>query len=212
MPLVRRVLLAIMVALGTAAPAAAAPTQADPPSFGPNVVVFDPSMPTSAIQAAFDAVLAQQVSNQFGTQRNAFLFKPGTYGSPSQPLALQVGYYTSVAGLGGSPNDVTINGTINVYNQCLGPNACTALVNFWRSVENLSIVVPAGKNEIWAVSQAAPLRRVHVTGNLFLFDFQSAPGFSSGGFIACSMIRTNGMTRWPTMRIVSHGAASSVRK
>ena len=77
-----------------------------PQSLGPNVLVFDPSMPTSQIQATVDAVAAQQVPNQFGPQRYALLFKPGTYGSAAQPLNFQVGYYTTVAGLGASPGDV----------------------------------------------------------------------------------------------------------
>src|SRR5207247_9663340 len=90
-----------------------------------------------------------------------------TYGSPADPLNFQVGYYTDVAGLGSSPGDVTINGTIDVYNQCF-PDGCTALVNFWRSLSNLTIDV-AGKGgcqfgEFWATSQAAPMRRVHVNG------------------------------------------------
>jgi hypothetical protein len=153
---------------------------------GPSVFVFDPTMSTSQIQATVDKVLGQQIDNEFGTQRYAFLFKPGVYGSASAPLHIQLGYYTSVLGLGASPDDVTINGTINVYNRCLGPGNCTALVNFWRSVENLSVKV-AGKTEFWATSQAAPLRRVHISGNLFLFDYQSRPGYSSGGFIADSL-------------------------
>src|SRR5512133_3101725 len=56
------------------------------PGLGQNVLVFDPSMPTAQIQAAVDAVAAEQVSNQFGTQRYALLFKPGTYGSVDEPL------------------------------------------------------------------------------------------------------------------------------
>ena len=40
--------------------------------------------------------------------------------------------------------------------------------------------------EFWAVSQASPMRRVHVNGNVTLFDFCSNPNFSSGGFIADS--------------------------
>jgi hypothetical protein len=44
----------------------------------------------------------------------------------------------------------------------------------------------ATSTEFWAVSQAAPIRRVHVNGNLFLFDYCSGPGFVSGGFIADS--------------------------
>ncbi len=106
---------------------AAAPAQ---PNFGPNVYIFNPSMPQSQIQATVNAVANQQVSNQFGTQRYALLFEPGTYGSSTNPLNFQVGYYTAVAGLGLSPSDVVINGSIDVYNQCLGTNNCTALVNF----------------------------------------------------------------------------------
>src|SRR6201988_4693067 len=159
------------------------------PDFGPNVYIFDPSMSQSAIQATVDAVATQQVSNQFGTQRYALLFEPGTYGTSATPLIFQVGYYTTVAGLGASPSDVTINGAINVSNQCFGPGNCTALVNFWRSLSNLTINVTTtsactSSAEFWAVSQAAPIRRVQINGNLFLFDYCSGPGFASGGFIA----------------------------
>ena len=60
------------------------------PDFGPNVTIFDPSMPGSAIQSAFDAVQATQAppvtgkpytsgTGQFNTVRHAFLFKPGSY-------------------------------------------------------------------------------------------------------------------------------------
>jgi hypothetical protein len=52
------------------------------------------------------------------------------------PLTFQVGYI-EVTGLGRSPGDVTINGSIDVYSQCLpsspGTSNCTALINFWRS-------------------------------------------------------------------------------
>src|SRR5580692_7192115 len=109
------------------------------PNFGANVFVFTPSTPQSTIQATVDAVATTQVSNQFGTQRYAFLFEPGTYGSVANPLIFQVGYYTTVAGLGLSPSAVTINGAVNVSNQCDSSGSCTALVNFWRSLSNLTI-------------------------------------------------------------------------
>jgi hypothetical protein len=107
---------------------------------GPNVLVFDPSiprsldpaMPQTQIQSAVDTIAAQQLTNQFGTQRFALLFKPGTYGSATDPLNFQVGYYTEVAGLGQNPADVVINGSVNVYNQCDANNSCIALNNFWR--------------------------------------------------------------------------------
>ena len=104
------------------------------PDFGPNVTIFDPSMPASDIQAALDKALQQQVSNQFGSQRYAFLFKPGQYS-----VDAQLGYYTSVAGLGLSPDDVTINGEVRVEGQQQPNGSSSALVNFWRSAENLSV-------------------------------------------------------------------------
>ena len=132
----------------------------------------------------------QQVSNQFGTQRYALLFKPGTYGSATEPLNFQVGYYTAVAGLGQSPNDVVINGSVYVRNQCDG-GSCIALNNFWRSLSNLTINVTTPgfgcySGEFWAVSQAAPMRRVHVNGLTTLMDYCTGPSFASGGFIADS--------------------------
>src|SRR3954451_11116162 len=183
-------MLCALLMAGGGASAAARPHER-PPDLGPNVKIFDPSMSTSQIQAAVDAIAAEQVPNQFGTQRYALLFMPGTYGSPAQPLNFQVGYYTEVAGLGASPEDVHVVGTIDSYNQCFGPGDCTALVNFWRSVSNLTIDV-AGKSgcqsgEFWATSQAAPLRRVHVNGFATLMDYCTGPSYASGGFIADSL-------------------------
>ena len=167
--------------------------RAGEPDFGPDVYVFTPSMPQSQIQATVDAIASQQVSNQFGTQRYALLFEPGTYGSAADPLNFQVGYYTEVAGLGAAPGDVTVNGTIDVYNQCFAANNCIALDNFWRSLSNLTINVtgsPAARPAPTSgpCRQAAPMRRVAVTGgNLSLMDYCTAgPQFASGGFIADS--------------------------
>ncbi len=162
---------------------------AAPPDVGPNVLIFDPGMPTSQIQATLDAVANQQVDNEFGAQRYALLFKPGTYGSVATPLIFQVGYYTEVHGLGASPSDVVINGSVNVYNRCLSVNNCVALVNFWRSLSNLTINATnsggcRATTNFWAVSQGAPMRRVHVNGSFSLMDYCSAPSFASGGFIA----------------------------
>jgi hypothetical protein len=180
---------ALALSGAVSASTAAKPAPAGP-DFGPNVKIFDPSMSTSQIKATLDAISTQQLSNQFGTERYALLFMPGTYGSPTDPLNVQLGYYEDVAGLGSTPNDVTINGTIDVYNQCFS-DGCTALVNFWRSVSNLTIAV-AGKSgcqtgEFWATSQAAPLRRVHVNGATTLMDYCTGPSYASGGFIADSL-------------------------
>src|SRR5689334_21400695 len=45
--------------------------------FGPNVLVFRPSMPAAEMQAQIDRVYAAQQNNQFGPARNALLFAPG---------------------------------------------------------------------------------------------------------------------------------------
>jgi hypothetical protein len=183
----------LLTTLSIFAPASAHPPAAGPPDFGPNVLVFDPGMPLGQIQAAVDAVAAQQVDSEMGTQRFTLLFKPGVYGSAAAPLTFQVGYYTEVAGLGASPGDVVINGHVDVYNRCLTPDNCIALVNFWRSLSNLTVNVTGlsgcrSAAAFWAVSQAAPMRRVNITGSILtLFDFCTAgPQFSSGGFIADS--------------------------
>src|SRR4051812_47935651 len=139
------VVVALVAATGSAlaaradAPAAAATTAAT--DLGPNVKVFDPSMSVAQIKAVIDPITAQQVDDEMGTHRYALLFKPGTYGTPTDPLVFQVGYYTEVAGLGRSPSDVVINGAVDVYNRCLTASNCIALVNFWRSLSNLTIKV-----------------------------------------------------------------------
>ena len=99
-----------------------------------------------------------------GSERYAYLFKPGTYGTDEEPLQIKVGYYTEISGLGASPTDVTINGKIEVYNRCLGDGGtsnCIALNNFWRTLSNLTININAkGQDDcrasanFWAVSQA----------------------------------------------------------
>ncbi|MEV6610022.1 hypothetical protein [Kutzneria sp. NPDC051319] len=200
-------LVAALPAIATAAPAPQYhPGGSGGPDLGPNVTVFDPSMPVTQIQAALDAASTQQVDNEMGTQRVAFLFKPGTYGTATQPLQIKVGYYTEIAGLGVSPNDVVINGKIETYNRCLeggGTSNCLALVNFWRTVSNLSLNINATGQDacratanFWAVSQAASVRRVNVTGGgLSLMDYCTAgPQYASGGFIADSKLPsvTNG--------------------
>src|SRR5213078_3077718 len=185
-------LATLLAVLSLDSPARAQPLEtAARPDLGPNVVIFDPGMPTSQIQATVDAIAAQQVDSEMGTQRYTLLFKPGSYGSVPAPLTFQVGYYTEVAGLGAAPTDVVIHGHIDVYNRCLTPSNCIALVNFWRSLSNLTIDVVGlagcrASAEFWAVSQAAPMRRVNITGgNLSLMDYCTAgPQYASGGFMA----------------------------
>lgn len=166
----------------SAAPASAVPTRGRPSALpgggdlGPNVIVFDPSAPN--IQARLDEVFRQQESAQFGTGRYALLFKPGTY----HGLNAQLGFYTSIAGLGLSPDDTTINGDVTVDAGWFNGNATQ---NFWRSAENLALVPVNGTNR-WAVAQAAPFRRMHVRGGLNLAP--AGYGWASGGYIADSRI------------------------
>ncbi|TVZ04341.1 adenylyl cyclase [Trebonia kvetii] len=159
-------------------------------TFGPNVCVFTPSMPQAAIQADADAIYAQQTDNEMGTARYALLFEPGTYGSATSPLDIRVGYYTEVDGLGQDPSGVLINGGVTA----IGKNGSGALDTFWRSVSNLTIhVVPTADachtgNEMWAVSQAAPMRRVDVKDFTTFMPYCENPNYASGGFVADSKL------------------------
>jgi hypothetical protein len=189
-----------LLALGSSAGAGGSSAATSAAPLGPNVIVFDPSMPVGQIQATFDAIHAQQVDAEMGTNRYALLFKPGIYGTAAQPLQIKVGYYTEIAGLGASPTDVTINGKIEVYNRCLeggGTSNCVALVNFWRTLSNLTLNINSlgqdgcrASANFWAVSQAVSMRRLNITGaNLSLMDYCTAgPQFASGGFIADSSL------------------------
>ena len=195
------VAVALCVAPATVGVAAAAPppsTSAIAPDLGSNVTVFDPGMPVSQIQATLDETWTKQRDNEMGSERYAYLFKPGTYGTATEPLQIKVGYYTEITGLGARPGDVVINGKVEVYNRCLEGNGtanCIALNNFWRTVSNLTVAVNSTGQDgcrasanFWAVSQAVSMRRVDITGaNLSLMDYCTAgPQYASGGFIADS--------------------------
>ncbi|MDQ2835901.1 MAG: discoidin domain-containing protein [Actinomycetota bacterium] len=154
------------------------PTQSDNPNLGSNVHIFDPSMSSATIQNQLNTDFnAQKDTNtaQFAGNRVAELFKPGTYNVEDN-----VGFYTSVAGLGQNPDDVTINGdvTVDAFNSS---DAGNATQNFWRSAENLSINPSSGADR-WAVAQAGPFRRIDVHGGLNLFP--ASYGWASGGYIA----------------------------
>jgi hypothetical protein len=156
--------------------ACSATTTSSAPDFGPNVLIYDPSI--TDIQPRIEAIFAKQEAAQFGPDRYAYLFKPGKY-----DLDVQVGFYTHVAGLGRWPDDVAITGAVRSKARWMRNNNATC--NFWRCAENLSVTPTLDENvNVWAVSQATALRRVHVRGNLHLWD----GGWSSGGFMADSKI------------------------
>ncbi|HQH41567.1 MAG TPA: coagulation factor 5/8 type domain-containing protein, partial [Bacteroidales bacterium] len=139
---------------------------------GENVFVFDQTMNMSDIQTLIDSIYSGQLYpvNEFSDNRFALLFKPGVY-----HLDVKVGYYTHVIGLGKSPEETVIIGAV----RSIASQGGHVLCNFWRAVENITIIPTPDSVNTWAVSQASPLRRVYVKGNLKLYD-----GPSSGGFMA----------------------------
>jgi hypothetical protein len=181
-------------------------------AFGPDVCVFNDTMSQTAIQADLNNISTQQVpvASQFDSQRYAVFFQPGTYGSAADPLVFQVGYYTEVAGLGSMPQDTVIDGAIDVFNNLCtaGTSDCNSDDNFWRSMSNLTLNVDlpssppayapavldpygagcANSAEIWSASQADPIRRAIINGNVVFQDYCASNNFASGGFIADSQV------------------------
>src|SRR6201987_1925553 len=149
------------------------------PEFGSKVLIFDPSMPSQAIQRKIDAVYASQQHNECGQQRNALLFLPGDYS-----VNVPVGFYTEVMGLGASPDATRIAGNVHADANHEHNNATTT---FWRAAEGFS-VEPAGGTMQWAVSQAVSLRRMHVRGDLVLHQHH---GWASGGWMSDSLVDGN---------------------
>jgi hypothetical protein len=153
------------------------------PNFGSNVYVFNTSMSTSTIQNDINNIWNQQASNQFGTQRYELMFEPGTYN-----VSVPVGFYTEVVGLGQNPSQTVITGG-GIYTNAAWNNG-NATENFWRDVENITSDPSSGSTE-WAVSQADPMRRVQIDGNMVLDDDTSgntSSNWSSGGFIGDSIV------------------------
>jgi hypothetical protein len=164
----------------------------NPPSWPDSVQVFSPSDDSGKIAGAIAAAFAinggHSPSNhgQFSDKRFAFLFKPGTY-----DVDAPVGYYTQVLGLGATPSDVTFTGEKGVYSEEGDYSIGGALSSFWRSAENFRTSAnnkwATGTGMMWAVSQAAPVRRIEVDNDLILFEYQppiQAAGESSGGYMA----------------------------
>jgi hypothetical protein len=149
------------------------------PDFGPNVLIFNSSMAARTMQERIDKVYARQQNNQFGPARNALLFAPGDY-----KLDIPIGYYTQVLGLGASADSVHIIG--NVHSDATLPRN-NATCTFWKAAEGFS-VTPTGGTMKWAVSQAAPLRRMHIRGDIVLHQ---DGGWASGGWMADDLIDGN---------------------
>jgi hypothetical protein len=161
------------------------------PDFGPNVIILDPSMPIGEINSTLQRV--EKHSNAWDENRTAVYFMPGTYGVPStrakQAAATSfvnsvVGAMTSIQGLGTTPGDVTINGNLRILGN---------LGTFWRSLQNCRInpVDPESPNALrWIVSEASPLRRLDVTGDLDLGVGHVAFGATIGNTRVSGEVRT----------------------
>jgi len=136
-------------------------------------------------------------ANHFSsTHRIALLFSPGTY-----PIDFEVGYYVTVHGLGIHPTDVAF------ANVAKGPHVPaldkytnrpphgSGLDTFWRSIENVATYPRHGMR--WTVSQAAPLRRMHIGANLDLYD---GDAWVSGGVMTNVVVEGNvnfgGQQQW----------------
>ena len=159
--------------------AALAATPSQTSALGPNVHVFSPDDDMKKVAETVETVFKRQHYRQFGTERQAFLFLPGDY---TKAGTLNVGYYTQVLGLGRTPDEVKL---ANVKTPAaLDKNNATC--NFWVGIENVSIADTDSNadpyfNFQWAVSQAAPARRLHVFRKS-VFDWYY--GWASGGFVA----------------------------
>jgi len=126
-----------------------------------------------------------ETGRDFCAKRVAVLLKPGVHSAK-----FNVGFYNSLVGLGQEPGAVqldafeVLNG-VGADGTQSGPDP-GCLNNFWRSVENLTTA--AGRNIYYFVSQASPLRKVHVQGQLRLAGPVgggiSEVGYASGGFTA----------------------------
>lgn len=126
-------------------------------------------------QTKLNDLFESQKNNDFGQERIGILLMPGSY-----DLTIQLGFYTTLAGLGFQPGDVIVNGTIQVPNN---PSS-GALDNFYRGFSNLTLNVSSSKN-FFAISQATFVRDCIINGN---FAVAESPGFSSGGFISDTTI------------------------
>ena len=166
----------------------------NPPEWPKSVRVYKPNMQTADIEADAKATTSRLVdrhTGHFSSERYALLFTPGEY----KNISVEVGYYVQVLGLGLNADDVRFSGGggrgvfVEAMDQREG--GAGSLDTFWRSAENFWQDVTGDATNtsnasnaaglLWAVSQAAPLRRVRVTGDLQL---SQPPYYASGGFAA----------------------------
>lgn len=113
---------------------------------------------------------------QFSDTRWAILLKRGNHADAQ----IGVGYYTSVIGVGATRDDVIVRSfyALDLNDDGSGGGATQ---NFWRSVEGVTATNPI---LTWATSQACPVRRSVVKGDLELSVISTTgTHWSSGGFV-----------------------------
>lgn len=148
--------------------------------FGTNTYIFADTDDQESIDSLEEEIFAKQHYSQFGENRYALMYKSGDYTSTEQ--AVQTGYYTQLLGLGKTPYDVRL---ANVKTPAaLSGNNVTC--NFWQGIENVTIADLDDNDDSyfafqWAVSQAAPARRLNVERKA-IFDWYN--GWASGGYFA----------------------------
>ncbi len=168
-------ILALLISL--AAPSSAAPAK---PDFGPNVLIFNPSMPAADIQAQIDKVYAIQQHSEFGSARYAFLFLPGDI-SRRRARRLLHRSHRPRSHARRRPH----HRQRPLRRQPAPQQRHLHLLARRRGLLRHSR--PTGTMQ-WAVSQAVPFRRMHVLGNLVLHQHH---GWASGGWISDSLIDGN---------------------
>jgi len=148
--------------------------------FGNNTYVFNPNDSQEKMKQVIDTItteLANGKISQFTDKRVAFLFKPGNY----DWLQFENGFYMQVAGLGKLPTDTKIDKVYVTTDWLRNKNATC---NFWRSIENVSLLNKDGQMLMYGISQAAPIRRMMINGDINL----DMGGWASGGFLANSVV------------------------
>ncbi len=151
--------------------------QTDEEIFGPNMYIFSPTDDMAKIATTINTIHGEMEYDQFSAKRYAFYFKPGDY---TKAGLLNIAYYTHIGGLGKLPTEVKIS---NVYTPAPLPNN-NATCTFWRSAENFTVAgTSTGDMNTWfqwAVSQAAPLRRIYSERRAHYQWWYD--GWCSGGF------------------------------
>lgn len=151
--------------------------------FGPNVIIVPAGAASSELQEKLNQLYETQIGwddyGQFGNHRTAVFLMPGNH-----EVDIQLPYYFQVLGLGATPTETVVSPGAKKIGLEVGrqPGNLPNTNTFWRSIENVE--VPQHLN--FFVSQAAPLRKVKVHGDLKLSD--DGDDYTSGGALTNSEI------------------------